>query len=152
MAGRMWVEFWDSRPHTFVAPARWERDEERPEGWTYPVSGHWEPPLAPVAGKGYPLIHLEAGEATLVFGSTAEMISMAEVLERPIVDPVTSQERWYRKLPSTLKSKHGRIRTAALLRRAVAAYVAQLPEIARSPSRIPDGKGSTPTFRAEIRL
>lgn len=150
--GRMWVEFTDHEPSGHVVTRRWVPDDERPEGWTFPVSGHMDPPSPRVAGKGYPRIHLETGGTTLLFVSTAEMIEMAKVLERPIVDPETSQQTWYRKLPSRLKSKHGKTRTAALLRKAAAAYVAQLPAIAQIRSPIPASDGSSAPFRAEIRL
>lgn len=114
--------------------------------------GQWDPPLEGVPGKGWPRICLEAEGIVLEFVSTAEMLEMADVLDRPVLDPATSNRRWYRKLPASLKSKHGRTRTAHLLRRAASAYARQLPAIARTPSLLPDPNRRGEAFRVEIRL
>ncbi len=140
---RIWVEFHQGARRGLIGTHRWWSGEFGTRGMSALPPEEWNPPIRPIPGKGYPTIHVEAGDVVLEFISPLEMLDMAEVLERPNIDPETSERRWYRKLPARLKSSHARRRTAALLRKAAAAYEAHADEIARIPTALPGSAGAS---------
>jgi hypothetical protein len=125
---RAWVEFWPhpSAGHGFHVSTTEGRRPIPPDEWV--------PPIRPVPGKGYPRIFVEFDGEELWFISTQEILHTADVLATSLVDPVTSQERWYRDFPSKLKSSHRRPRVAAFLRQVAGAYDAALPELVATPT------------------
>lgn len=129
---RAWVAFTAGASLGHVGSHRWWSGQIGRRGWRSLPPEEWVPPIRRVPGKGYPRIFVEFDGFVFEFISTVEIRTAAAVLERKLVDPATSQHRWYRKLPAKVKSKHARGRAAALLWRAAAAYEAQLPELARS--------------------
>jgi hypothetical protein len=150
---RAWVEF---RPDIWpghVGHGSWEGPWQGKK-WRRLPPDEWDPPVRPVPGKGYAHIFAEFDGFVFEFVSTFEMLKAAAVLERHLVDRLTSQHNWYRKLPASVKSKHSRERVAAFLREVAAAYEAQLAELVRMPSSVPPGPGkrAAPTVRADIRL
>ena len=125
--------------------------EFHPDAWRGLVGVHgpfsgepperWDPPIRPVAGRGYPRIHIEFDGFEFLFVSTVEIDHVATVLESTLVDPVTSQERWYRDLPAAVKGKHSRAKASAFLRRVAKACDEQQPEWSKlaphdGPSRV----------------
>lgn len=143
---RAWVEF---RPHAapgYVGSHRWWSGEHAlpPE--------EWDPPVRPVPGKGYPRIFVEFDGFVFEFISTIEMVEAARVLEQSLVDRDTSQHRWYRKLPASMKAKHARGRAAAAIRSASAAYESQLALLTKTASPIPNRLGWAPVYRADLQL
>ena len=119
---------------------------------TTPSRGHMgSPPSTPVPGMGFPQIFVEFENITFEFITAAEMVEAADILDRGLVDRVTSQQRWYRKLPASVKGKHARGRAAANLRKAAKAYEVQVSEWLKKPSPIAPDAGGRP-FRADVRL
>ncbi len=149
---RAWVEFRPNATPGYIGSHRWWSGEIGHRGWRSLPPGDWDPPVRPVPGKGYPRIFVELDGFVFEFISTIEMLEAASVLERNLVDPVTSQQRWYRKLPAPMKAKHARSRAAAAIRRASAAYESQLASLSRMPSPIPKRSGAGPISRADLRL
>lgn len=150
---RMWVEFSERPQRGLVGSHRWWSGRPGTKGWSALPPDRWSPPVHSVAGKGYPQIYLETGRTVLQFISTIEMLDMAEVLDRQLIDQATSSRRWYRKLPAELKAKHRRHRTASLLRRAALAYEREPPAIASARAGQRDPGSSTPSkVTSQIRL
>lgn len=122
------------------------------QGWRELPPEEWDPPIRPVPGLGYPRIFVEFDDFVFEFISTVEMLESASVLEQRLVNPETSQHRWYRKIPVRVKGKHSRNRAAALLRKVAAAYEAQLPALSRPPAPVANQDGVGRGYQAEIRL
>lgn len=156
---RAWVEFWSEAAGPYFSGYlelhRWVVEKDPAADPRAPRVGRWEPPLAPVAGRGWPRICLEVDDGVvLVFVSTLEMVTAARVLDTDLVDPETAKARWYRKLPASVKSAHARHDVAARIRAALAAYEAQLDAIAARPIPIPKKTERRPELlsSAELRV
>lgn len=129
---RAWVTFSPQAWVGHVGVHRWWTDEGGRNGWRSLPPEEWLPPVRPIPGKGYPRIFVEFDDFVFEFISTDEIRTAASVLERKLVDRITSQDRWYRKLPAKVKAKHSRERVAAVLLRAASAYEAQQPEMVKA--------------------
>jgi hypothetical protein len=137
---RAWVEFGPEASRGFLDLHQWSRPDG-PRRWITLPPEEWEPPIRPVPGKGYPRIFVELDNFVFEFISTREMLYAATVLEQRLVDPDTAKQRWYVRLPASIKAQRTRGRAAALLRKVAAAYEAQLPEILKEPSPVPQQRG-----------
>lgn len=134
---RAWVEFWAEE---WIGEVGYQPSVQRPH--------------RPIPGKGFPRICVEYDDVVLRFTSADEMRYVADVLATPLVDPMTSHERWYRHLPASVKGKHGRGRFASILRNVADAYEAQVPRMAATPSPIPRSgdRGEAPSGSMELDL
>jgi len=149
---RAWVEFRPQATLGYVGSHRWWSEEEGDRGHRELPPEDWDPPIRPVPGLGYPRIFVEFDGFVFEFISTVEILDSASVLQQRLVDPQTSQRRWYRKIPVSVKGKHSRDRAAALLREVAAAYEAQLPALLKLAIPVPQAGGAGSCYKVDIRL
>jgi hypothetical protein len=138
---RAWVQWRRQAERGYTTAHRWWSGQIGKPGWRELPPDEWEPPIRPVPGKGYPRICVEFEGFVFQFISTFEMREVASALDRPLIDRASSQQRWYRTLPASVKSKHARHRAAGVVMKAAAAYEAQLPSLMKERAPIPQEAG-----------
>lgn len=119
-----WIEYADDWRHAPMA--YWVHVHQ--DGDTWSKARHYLPPApTPVAGKGYPILFVDAGSVTLHFSSAEQLRECIRVLEM-VPLPTTRRlsalrgealgpnSHWLSRLPASIKSPKARMRLVKVLK------------------------------------